>query len=206
MTNWTDHVKHYSNQHGISYKKAMTAAKASYNPNKIYGKGLNSMLRKAKNTLNTAERKTQNTLNTAERKAQNTLNTAERKRNNTMNRVNDELDSANVVARKAKNTVNRVLKESEPLVSLISPELGIAEMGLRHTLGGKLGSGHNPHIRKMKGGSFRTASEMSGSGVKCSHCQQAAMHGSGISNPSVLSHPSFNPAPRKTYTRALKTN
>ena len=61
MTQWTDHVREYSEKLGISYKNAMSAGRASYKPMK--GGGLNSAIRKTKNTLKTAERKSVNFIN-----------------------------------------------------------------------------------------------------------------------------------------------
>ena len=176
MTIWTDHVKRYAQQNGISYKDALSEAKHTYT--KINGGDLNSAMRKTGNTLKRIEKNSVNFVNQS----------------------NKQLQKGKVAARKTKNTVNRILKESQPLISLASPELGVATAGLRTTLGGKikLGSKHNQYAR---GGSF---SEFAGGSVKnkkshhyCPTC--GSISGSGINNNSIINHPSFNATGRKSF-------
>ena len=177
MTAWTDHVKNYARQNGVSYKQAMSESKDSYN--KMSGGNF------AKNL----ERKTKKILRNTERKTVNSLN------------------KANNIQRKTKNTVSRILDDATPLVSLINPEIGVAMQGVKSAISGgklKLGSKKNPYA--LKGGSFKTMSEggsLSGKNI-CNHCGH--MTGGQINN-SMMTHPSFNNNnPRKSYSKALISN
>jgi len=173
MTSWTDHVKNYAQQNGVSYKQAMSESKNSYN--KMSGGNFKNFERKIGNSLRSGERKIGNSLN-----------------------------KLNTVQRKVKNTTKKIIDETAPLVSLVSPELALGMQGVKTAIGGKLGSKKNPYT--LKGGSFRTMSEggsLSGKNV-CHHC--GTMTGGGLSNNSMVYHPSFNAKPRKSFSKSLITN
>ena len=80
MTSWTDHVKNYAQQNGVSYKQAMSESKNSYN--KMSGGNFKNFERKVSNSLRTGERKIGNSLNK--------LNTVQRKVKNTTKKIIDE--------------------------------------------------------------------------------------------------------------------
>ena len=181
MTNWTSHVKDYAKAHNVSYKQAMTDSKDSYQ--KMSGGNFKNFERKLSNSIKTGERKIGNSLRTGERKTVNSLN------------------KANNIQRKAKNTVSRIIDDATPLVSLINPEIGLGLQAVKTSIGGKLGSKKNPYLR---GGSFRTMSEGGSLKNVCNHC--GTMTGGGLSNNSMIYHPSFNAKPRKSFSKSLITN
>lgn len=181
MTAWTDHVRNYAAQNGVSYKQAMSEAKHSYN--KISGGDFQSMARKTKNTLLNGERKAVNSLNKA----------------------NKIIERGRVIQRKAKNTTSRIIDEATPLVALASPEIALGMQGMKRAIGGKLGTKNNPYA--YKGGSFRTMSEGAGlskSKNVCRHC--GGMSGGSITNTSMINHPSFNAQPRNGFSKSRITN
>ena len=79
-TSWTDHVKNYAQQNGVSYKQAMVDSKNSYQ--KMSGGNFKNFERKVSNSLRSGERKIGNSLNK--------LNTVQRKVKNTTKKIIDE--------------------------------------------------------------------------------------------------------------------
>jgi len=80
MTAWTDHVKFYAQQNGVTYKQAMVDSKDSYQ--KMTGGNFTNFERKLSNSLRTGERKIGNSLQK--------LNTVQRKVKNTTKKIIDE--------------------------------------------------------------------------------------------------------------------
>lgn len=191
---WIQHVKMTQQEKGISYKEAMSVAKASYNPTsskKKKGGSVASFVKK---------------VNVMERKGRNTLKTAERKGINTLDRTSQIIDKGKVIGRKARNTVSKVITEASPLVALASPELAIGMQALNKSIGGRLGSKNNKYLN---GGSFK----VQGGSVKSHNHANCPTCGGGIgsfgrASSSVLSnsHNSFAPLKPKSYTERLKTN
>jgi len=176
MTAWTDHVKNYAQQNGVSYKQAMSESKNSYN--KMSGGNFKNFERKVSNSLRTGERKIGNSLNK--------LNTVQRKVKNTTKKIIDE--TAPLVS----------LVSPELALGLQGVKQAIG--------GGRLGSKKNPYALKggsFRTMSESQGGSISGKNV-CHHC--GGMTGGHLNNSSMVYHPSFNALPRKSFSKSLITN
>lgn len=180
MSAWIKHVKDYQQANGVTYKKAMTDAKASYKTQQ--GGSMKSIGRKIKNTLNKSD--------VVGRKAKNTIETVTRKARNTGKKVSEYAD------------------ELLPAVTAFVPEAGVALAAANATLKEVVGSGVKRRGRKLgskNGGSFKTT----GAGVNnnmCTQCGGAVGH--GRSSSSILSHThnAFNPIKPKPVSVRMRTN
>ena len=183
MSAWIKHVKDYQETNGVTYKKAMTDAKASYKPQQNGG-GVKSLGRKIANTLRKSD--------VVGRKAKNTIETVTRKARNTGKKVSEYAD------------------ELVPAVTAFAPEAGVALAAANATLKEVVGSGVKRRGRKLgsknkNGGSFKTT----GAGINnnmCTQCGGAVGH--GRSSSSILSHThnAFNPIKPKPVSVRMRTN
>ena len=205
MTAWIDHVKNYQQEHGCSYKEAMSRSKDTYQ--KQTGGSLKSMVRKATKTAKRARRvatnaskqvsKHQDFINLINPEVGKTIESA----NSKFNEVNDKLGgkfNLHKAMRKTKNTVKRVRKVSKdvaPLVAMVNPEAGLALEAL------SVGAG-NKYIKAIEGGCSKCD--------KCGGSFSVPVRGGAYqnNNSTVLNpqHPGFKPLKPKPMSRKQKEN
>lgn len=174
---WIDHVKNYQQQHGCSYKDAMTQAKSSYkckcpssSSSAKSGGSVKTVVRKVKNTIKKGKKGVKQVTKEIEKNqkfinliAGDEMGAKVAKANDYAKEVNEsiggKIKTKNVV-RKVKNTakkIKNIAKKVEPLVMLADPELGLAlHTGIEAT-GGSYASvikTHRQKLAKKAGGSF----------------------------------------------------
>lgn len=204
MTEWTDHCKNYSKQHGCTYKEAMTRAKSSYSPTTGGKLKIKNVVRKVRNTTKKASHLVNehgHLVDEFDKSGKISKNL--RKANNTISHINDTIDTIDGgnfnlkrATRKARNTVKKVSKGIDkyaPLVEMIAPEFAPEIEGIRMA---------NKVVKRVNGGGKKNPYILNGGSFK--------VHGSGLgyTQSSMISphHPSFDPQPPKSIRKRQTDN
>ena len=173
---WIQHVKQFQQQHGGTYKDAMTLARPSYIPmsgGKFSVSGAMKTLKKGKAGLKTANKlydQNQQLIHMAV--GDETARTLQKARN--YSEQADQLTGGKFnlkkAARKAKHTVNTASHLAMPLISTMAPELMPAMMAAQAATGGSF---------KVHGGGMKKSACQ-----HCGHCGGIPLKPKGYSDPN----------------------
>jgi len=204
MSEWINHVKNYQNQTGVSYKDAMTLARASYHPT-----GGKFSFNKAMKKVNKASKKVNNVANQyghlVPQEYQQQLQQAQNIAQHTQELSGGKFNMKHAL-RKAGHTVNKVksiARVAAPILSVVAPEIGLPIEAALLATGGRLAKSKNPYINGGSMLTHRGGSMVVHGGSFCPTCGNKSHIKGGSVNIRGRNKKQLLP---KTYSDSLRFN
>lgn len=225
---WVAHVKQYQQQHGVSYKEAMSLARPSYTPVSSGGK---FSIHKAHKALKRKHvgRKIQNSVHRAQKFADDNaglisemdsqfgtdITGAVRQGNSAIGSAEQYASQVQGGKFKLKNAIRKtvhsvkrakqIARVAGPVLSVVAPEVGLPIMALNNATGGRVAKASKGGSFKPHGGSFQVHGGAVGGCVNCPTCGSSTQNRSESTIIHPM-HPAFNPPKPKPLRDRNHTN